>query len=441
MSTAALASPALSRPAAARISAALLARLVGSTVVAVAAFDLCFWNVAAPGFSVAVFFALLWAAVLVNRPPAQRRTRETLILLALGVGALAETVVESGFTNILVLLVLTVVLAGQTSFVETDSKWGRWLAQGVALLRAPGRVVWLGWALVEAAFSGELSWLGGIAGSLLIAAPALVLLVIFGSLLASGNAVFGAWTGDVFTWLWAHLTFDIEPARLALWIFALLAVLPLLRPVQVASWWWSWTQHLPRVPDLVPHRAALASSAVTLAAMNGLFLLANAADLACLWGGSALPRGVTYASYVHEGVNTLIFTVVLSAGVLVMLFQQTPAIAARRVLQVGAYLWIAQNIALLVSVARRLKLYIDAYDMTVERLGVIIFLVLVAAGYAVLTLKIARCKSLSWLVGGCVVAVFTTFYVTQFLNLAGWTAEHNVTRWSGTRPARWTSAI
>ena len=55
-----------------------------------------------------------------------------------------------------------------------------------------------------------------------------------------------------------------------------------------------------------------------------------------------------------------------------------------------------------------------------------IFLVLVTAGYGLLTLKIAMEKSLSWLVGGCLIAIFLTFYITQFLNLGGWAAQCNL---------------
>jgi hypothetical protein len=71
--------------------------------------------------------------------------------------------------------------------------------------------------------------------------------------------------------------------------------------------------------------------------------------------------------------------------------------------------------------------------MTVLRLSVIIFLGLVATGYALLTIKIIQDRSLSWLMGGCVLAVFATFYITQFLDLAGWSANYNVARWEKDR--------
>ena len=58
------------------------------------------------------------------------------------------------------------------------------------------------------------------------------------------------------------------------------------------------------------------------------------------------------------------------------------------------------------------------YDMTVSRLSVILFLVLVAIGYALLTFKIVLDRSLSWLLGGAIIATLVVLYVAQFLNLA-----------------------
>jgi len=142
---------------------------------------------------------------------------------------------------------------------------------------------------------------------------------------------------------------------------------------------------------------------------------------------------VTYSGYVHRGVDSLIVTVILSAFVLTTIFQQALNVTQRRELKALGIFWIAQNLFLLLSVALRLKLYIEAYDMTVTRLSVLIFLALVAVGYVLLTVKITTGKSLSWLVGGCVLAVFATFYLTQFFNLAGCSANYNVARWEKDR--------
>jgi hypothetical protein len=210
-------------------------------------------------------------------------------------------------------------------------------------------------------------------------------------------------------------------------------VLPLLRPVQVSARWWSGLVELPRLPEIVPIQAATWSSALILIVLNLLFFVANLADVLFLWSKATLPAGVTYSHFVHEGVNALITTALLSALVLTAIFQQALPIARRRELKMLAYVWMGQNLFLMLSVGLRLKRYIEVYDMSVERLGVMIFLVLVAVGYALLTVKIWKEKSLSWLVGGCVLAIFATFYFTQFLDLAGWSANYNVARWEKDR--------
>jgi hypothetical protein len=274
-----------------------------------------------------------------------------------------------------------------------------------------------------------LGWAGGILGGFFLAIPALILALVFGSLLASGNAIFGSWTNSFFDWFWKELALYLNPERIALWLVVVLIVLPLLRPARISPVWWSWTQRLPRLPEIIPTRAALFSSALILVVLNLLFLVANVADLLFLWSGQALPVGMTYSGFVHNGVNSLIITVILSAVVLTAIFQQATNVTQQRGLKVLAYVWIAQNLFLLLSVALRLKLYIEAYDMTVARLSVMIFLALVAVGYFLLTLKIVSEKSLSWLIGGCILAIFATFYITQFLNLAGWSANYNVARW------------
>ena len=186
---------------------------------------------------------------------------------------------------------------------------------------------------------------------------------------------------------------------------------------------------MPRLPEIIPTHGALFSSGLVLLVLNLLFLVANGADALFLWSGQVLPAGVTYSGFVHNGVNSLIATVILSALVLATIFQQALKVTRHGGLKLLGLVWIAQNLFLLLSVALRLKLYIEAYDMTVTRLSVMIFLALVAAGYALLTVKITREKSFSWLLAGCVLAVSATFYVTQFLDLAGWSANYNVARW------------
>ena len=404
-----------------------LPRLLLGLALAVAIFDLCFWGGDNWGFSVAVFFASLAGIILGNRESVGGR-RTTRLLIALLAGAFVAASIETGITNTLVLLTLIVALAGETFFSEVESPWGRWLSQCVALVLAPGRIFWLAARFMEAAFGGGMGWTGGLIGGCLLAIPALVLALIFGSLLALGNAVFGSWTSAFFTWFWQELAQLFDPARICMWLFVAFLILPLLRPAQVSAWWWKWTENLPQLPEILPTRAALFSSGLILVVLNLLFLVANIADALFLWSGRPLPADVSYKSYVHEGVNALIVTVMLSALVLTTIFQQESKVVQRRELKILAYFWIAQNLFLIFSVSEKLRGFIVTFEMTVARLSTIIFLVLVSVGFILLTIKIARHRSISWLIGGCVLAVFATFYITQFLDLAGWSANYNVAR-------------
>ena len=171
------------------------------------------------------------------------------------------------------------------------------------------------------------------------------------------------------------------------------------------------------------------ASVLILVSLNALFLVANVADATFLWSGHRLPAGIGYSAFVHQGVDTLTFTALVSALVLITLFQQGPTVTNQRLLKLGAIGWIAQNIFLLISIALRLKLYIGAYGMSVERLGVMIFLVFVAISYLMLTIKILCEKSLSWQIASCFLTLFAILYLTQFLDLAGWTANYNVAAW------------
>lgn len=409
-----------------------LPRLLLGLALAVFSFDFCFWGIQSLGLSLA-FFALILAGIILANRQLPHCNRTTTIILGLLGGATFATALETGFTNTLVLIALIVALAGQTYFTGADSLWGRWLSQGIALLFAPGRVFWLGARVMDASLKGGVGSIGKFIGGLFLAVPALVLAVVFGSLLAAGNPIFNSWTSSFFNWIGNELALYLNALRIFLWIVAAFVILPLLRPAQISDGWWRWTERLPRLPEVVPHRGALFSSGLVLLVLNLMFLVANFADACFLWSGKSVPAGVTYSGYVHSGTNALTATVILSAVVLTFIFQQSLQVARRRELKAMAYLWIAQNIFLLMSVALRLKLYIQAYDMTVERLGVIIFLVLVATGFVLLTTKIVQDRSLSWLIGGCVLAVFATLYITQFLDLEGWSANYNVAQWEKDR--------
>jgi hypothetical protein len=188
------------------------------------------------------------------------------------------------------------------------------------------------------------------------------------------------------------------------------------------------------VPQLVRGDAGLAiwQSCAIFVTLNVLFFIVNSIDVIYLWGqdsAAALPQNVSFSAFVHQGVYSLIFAVLLSAVVIVAIFQQETRVTRHPVLKGLAWAWIAQNLLLIAGVVLRLKLYVDAYQLSELRVYVGCFLLLVTAGFVLLALHVARGKTLGTLVWRNVLATFALFFVLQFPDVSGWVARFNVAQW------------
>jgi hypothetical protein len=170
-------------------------------------------------------------------------------------------------------------------------------------------------------------------------------------------------------------------------------------------------------------------SLLILIVLNVLFLWANGLDAFFLWMSAKLPANVSYSQFVHEGVFSLTTTTILSGIVLVVMFQQGAEVTGKSWVKRLAVLCVAQNLFLISSVALRLKLYIEAYDLSVLRVHVGTFLAIVATGYLLMAWRIVRQKSLNWMVFSNAAAILAIFYVVQFIDVNGFVARYNTQSW------------
>ena len=122
-------------------------------------------------------------------------------------------------------------------------------------------------------------------------------------------------------------------------------------------------------------------------------------DAAYLWGGLQLPEDVSYAAYAHRGAYTLIATALLAAGFVLLALRPGAAVAADRRIRALVYLWIGQNVVLVLSAMLRLDLYVDAYALTHWRLAAFVWMGIVAAGLVLICVRIASGRPNRWLVG------------------------------------------
>ena len=163
------------------------------------------------------------------------------------------------------------------------------------------------------------------------------------------------------------------------------------------------------------NRAAVLRSLVLF---NGLFAAQTAMDLAYLWGGLALPDGMTYAQYAHRGAYPLIATALL-AGVFVLIAMRPGAETERLpVIRILVFAWIAQNVLLVVSSILRLDLYVEVYALTYLRVAAFIWMFMVIVGLVLIVARIALNRSNAWLVSANLINLGLVLYACGFVNFA-----------------------
>lgn len=133
---------------------------------------------------------------------------------------------------------------------------------------------------------------------------------------------------------------------------------------------------------------------ISLALLNLLLFFINWLDVQYVWFGFTYKQNINLVEYVHEGAGLLIFSIVMAMLLLLFFFRGNLNFYNRsKWLKRGAYLWIVQNMILVVSVFFRDYYYIHAHGLAYKRIGVLVFLILVMSGLVTVFIKINRIKT------------------------------------------------
>lgn len=155
-------------------------------------------------------------------------------------------------------------------------------------------------------------------------------------------------------------------------------------------------------------------------------------DLTLLWGEGQLPDGMGYAEYAHRGSYPLLATALLAGA---FALASRPFLDEGRFLRALVLLWLVQNVALCISSAKRLDLYVDAFGLTYLRLYVIIWILVVAVGLSLTAWQIWKRRPNRWLLLRCILLGFGVLYAASFVNFAHVIATHNLD--TADRPIDW----
>ena len=359
--------------------------------------DLLSWG-HAPGLSVAVFALALFGAGVTLRRPA--RWKGPLALMGLAVLPVLELVQPLSLALLGFGLLAALALAQ-----GTREQWGE--AMAGLLLHLP--------QALPAALPGL--WAArprGLAPRAALRGWALPLgggLVLLG-LLMQANPILSDW---LHSWQGPGLDLPRLVARALFWAGLALLIWPLLTPAPLA-----------RLPGLRPRALpGLNADAVAraLVLFNAVLAVQTGMDALFLWGGAALPQGMSAAEYSHRGAYPLMAAALL-AGLFALLAR--PFLAEGRRLKPLMLLWIGQNVALTASALLRLDHYVELYGLTWLRLAAAIWMALVALGLMLVAAQIAQARSTRWLLIRCAALGLGTLYLCSFLNFAAVVARVNL---------------
>jgi hypothetical protein len=135
------------------------------------------------------------------------------------------------------------------------------------------------------------------------------------------------------------------------------------------------------------------SGVVLLALLNILLMVVNIVDVNYIYM-MEIPKELSYSQFVHQGTGMLITSIVSAILIILYYFRGTQNFYEKNgTLKFLVYLWILQNLILILSTAARNQMYIGEYGLTYKRIGVYVYLLLSFIGLVTTLIKIITVKS------------------------------------------------
>jgi len=176
-------------------------------------------------------------------------------------------------------------------------------------------------------------------------------------------------------------------------------------------------EHLLRTTGGLSVSNEVLGGTVLLVMLNIILFCVNGLDVFYMWIVSKLPQGITLVAYVHDGANTLIFSIVMAISILLFVFRGYLNFYEKsQWLKALAYLWIAQNALLVITTANRNWWLVEQSGLTRRRTGVYIYLFLCLIGLFTTFLKVLQKKSNWFLFRKNGWAFYAVFIIACFIN-------------------------
>ena len=169
------------------------------------------------------------------------------------------------------------------------------------------------------------------------------------------------------------------------------------------------------------------SALLMFGVLNLLLLFLNITDFNYLFLEGELPKAITYSDYVHSGVGAVIVSIILAIALIIYYFRgQMNFDPQSKNIKTLVYIWIAQNMVLILMAAFKNQLYIEAYSMTFLRIGVYYYLGFSILGLLLTLYKIYYHKDTWFLFRSNPFAFYVILVLSCTINWSGMVTNYNL---------------
>ena len=153
------------------------------------------------------------------------------------------------------------------------------------------------------------------------------------------------------------------------------------------------------------------SGIILFCMLNILLLMVNTLDINYFLFNGKLPKGIGYKAFVHDGIGTLITSIVVAISIILFYFRGELNFYERsKWIKRMAFIWIAQNAFMIFSTAYRNLIYIEESGISYKKIGVYVYLILTFIGLVTTFIKVLKLKT-NWYLFRVNASVFYYFLV------------------------------
>lgn len=165
---------------------------------------------------------------------------------------------------------------------------------------------------------------------------------------------------------------------------------------------------------------------ILITALNVLIILFLITDITYLLTSTDL-RASSFSNQVHSGIYALISSIVIAIVIILYFFRGNLNFYTKnKNLKRVAYLWIALNALLVVSIVIKDAQYIYYFGLTYKRIGVLIYLLLTVIGLITTSIKVKNIKNFWYLFRINTLTAFTILVVSCTINWDSYITIYNL---------------